>query len=111
MQVMSLFLDARIPVVFGSDASEALPGDALLVEGAADGFVAGDAHVAGCSCCAGRSGAARALSGLFMDRARGQRPFFGRVLAVCASEKGRESVCAAVAMDVLASTWFKLGLG
>jgi hypothetical protein len=104
---MSRFLDARIPVVFASEASETVAGDAVLVEGAADGFEAGSAHVAGCSCCTGRSSAARALSALFIDRARGRRAFFGRVVVVCATQAGRDSVCAALAEDVLVSGWFR----
>jgi hypothetical protein len=115
MQVMVRFLDARIPVVFVSGLSEAGAEDALLVEGegpAPDGmavarFVVGGDHALACACCTGRSGAARALSELFLGRARGQGAFFKRVCVVSASVEGRDAVVEALGGDVLASGWFR----
>jgi hypothetical protein len=117
MQAMSLFLDARIPVVFVADPSEVGPDDALLLEGerpvpegvALARFVVGGEHAPACACCTGRSAAARALSELFLARARGQGAYFKRVCVVCASVEGREAVAAALTLDVLASGWFRAG--
>ena len=114
MQVMTRFLDARLPVVFVSDRAAAMAEDALLVEG--DGqvrpleahFTAAEVHAAGCSCCVGRSSAARALSALFLARARGTGALFPRVAAIVTSAAGRQAIADALANDVLASQWFKL---
>ncbi len=117
MQAMPLFLDARIPVVFAADLSEVGPDDALLLEGdvpapkgaAFARFVVGGEHAPSCACCTGRSGAARALSELFLARARGQGVFFKRVCVVSPSAEGRDGVVAALSGDVLAAGWFKEG--
>jgi len=114
---MSLFLDARIPVVFVADLFEAGPADALLLEGDAPApqgalvarFVLGANHARGCSCCTGRSGAARALSDLFLARARGKAALFSRVCVVSASVDGRNAVMEALVEDVLASGRFRVG--
>ena len=112
---MARFLDARIPVVFVPDAASAMPDDALLLEGAGAGarrlearFTADPTHVAGCSCCTGRSSAARALSILFLARARGSDTPFSRVAVATASQAGEQAVKEALANDVLASQWFRL---
>jgi hypothetical protein len=117
MQGMSLFLDARIPVVFVADLAEVGAGDALLVEcdaPAPEGalvarFTAGGDHGLACACCTGRSAAARALSDLFLARARGQAVFFKRVCVVSRSAEGRDAVMEALIGDVLASGWFRAG--
>jgi len=117
MQAMSLFLDGRIPVVFVSDPSDTGTEDVLLLEGdapAPDGalvarFTAGGDHALTCSCCTGRSPAARALSDLFLARARGQAAFFRRVCVVSRSAEGRDAVIRALSGDVLASGWFRAG--
>jgi hypothetical protein len=114
---MTRFLDARIPVVFATDPSEAAPDDALLLEADAPApqgalaarFAAGADHAPACACCTGRSAAARALSDLFLARARGQAPFFKRVCVVSASAEGRDAVMEALTGDVLASGWFRVG--
>ena len=96
MPEMSLFLDARVPVLLDGDPAE---GDAVLAEAgcalphgtapAAWFEPQPDLHRPGCACCAGRSPAAMALAGLFAARARGGVPFFRRVVAVAATEAGR----------------------
>jgi hypothetical protein len=114
---MTRFLDARIPVVFVSDPSEAGAQDALLLEGDAQApegalvarFTAGGDHALTCACCTGRSGAARALSDMFVARARGQAAFFRRVCVVSRSAEGRDAVMEALSGDVLASGWFRAG--
>jgi hypothetical protein len=102
--------DLRIPVVFG-DLSEAGAQDAVLAEGdvpgAAAHFVPGSGHAPGCACCAARGEAGRALAWLLHARARGQIPFFTRVIAVVATEAGRADVCSALVSDPIAATCFK----
>jgi hypothetical protein len=109
-----MFIDARVPVLFGS-VEDARPDDALLIDGDAEapaGHVvarlSGDgsaAHVAGCVCCVPRSAAGSALAGLFLARGRGEVAFFRRVMVVTGD---RGAIMEAVAGDVLASGWFRL---
>lgn len=70
---MAIFLDARIPVVFG-----ATPGanDAVLVPDTT--WEA--AHPVACACCVGRGPAVQALDQLFLDRVKGLVPWFTRVV-------------------------------
>ena len=68
---MALFIDARIPVVFGAEAGE---GDASFAPSAQP------AHPVGCTCCAARSEDALALDRLFLARVRGEVPWFRRVV-------------------------------
>jgi hypothetical protein len=70
---MTLFIDARIPVVFGVE-----PGgtDAILLTDAAWQ----QAHPIGCACCVARGPAAGALDQLFLDRVRGNVAWFTRVV-------------------------------
>lgn len=101
----------RIPVVFGG-APE--PGDILLL---ADGVPAPHGwpwtsvepapHWPGCACCPPRNQAARALSRLFLARARGQVSFFRRV-RVQMNEDGLEIVRQALEHDVMAAARFRL---
>lgn len=109
-----MFIDARVPVLFGS-VDDAGPDDALLIDGdmeAPAGRVvarlSGDgpaAHVAGCVCCVPRSAAGSALAGLFLARGRGDVAFFRRVVVVTGDQDG---IVDAVADDVLASGWFRM---
>jgi hypothetical protein len=114
---MALFLDARVPVRFGS-VSDATDGSALLIEGdapAPDGeavarftnAAAAGLHPPGCPCCVTRSPAAVALATLFLARARGERAFFRAVVAVCSTPEGREAVRTALEADPLVSAWFR----
>jgi hypothetical protein len=115
---MSRFLDARIPLVFAEPA-QAGPEDALLIEGggAAEGAIARfevaltPYHPAGCVCCAPRNVAGQALSRLLLARARGEIPFFRRVVAVVGTDPGRQAVLAALEADPIASGCFRLSVG
>ncbi len=108
--------DLRIPVIFGR-ADHAGPDDALLAEGghpqAAMSFTASaaDGHAPGCSCCAPRSEAARALASLVQARARGEVPFFRRVVACTATEAGRAALEAALAGDAVVASCYSTGDG
>jgi hypothetical protein len=112
---MAWAIDARIPVRLGALA-DAADDDAVLVEGSlpacahpAERFdPAPPGHAPGCACCVPRSGAARALDRLFQRRARGEGPFFRRVLAVTATPEGDVEVSSALRDDNLASARFRL---
>ncbi len=97
---MALMVDARIGVVFGR-ASERQEGDVVLTEG-----LAGVGHLAGCACCMSRTAAADALSRLFLRRARGEVPFFRRVL-IDVDEVGKDAVRAALQSDPIVSARFR----
>jgi len=64
-------------------------------------------HAMGCVCCAGRSPAAQALDQLFQRRARGQCPWFDRVLALVRSPAGAAMLADALAEDVLTRARFR----
>jgi hypothetical protein len=108
-------LDARIPLVFGR-VEDAGPDDAVLMEGDDPVAVAGAVvriapaavadHAPGCACCLPRPPVAAALGGLFLARARGEVPFFRRVVAVVADDA---PIRAAIAGDPLVSGRFRLG--
>jgi len=116
-----MFIDARVPVLFGP-LEQAGPDDALLIEGdmaTPEGRVVArlsvdarpihaaadmQAHAAGCVCCVPRSAAGAALAGLFLARGRGDVAYFRRVWVVTTDEA---AIRAAVEDDILASTWFK----
>lgn len=113
---MALFLDARVPVVFGG-VEDAAADDALLVEGDLavavdrpvarfDPVIAG--HAIGCACCVPRGAAATALAGLFVARARGAVPFFRRVVVVPRDENGTAAVREALAGDPLTAGRFRI---
>jgi hypothetical protein len=111
---MNRFLDARIPLVFGS-AADAGPEDALLLEGQG-GPAAGRAwfeadlttgHPLGCSCCLPRNGAGKALGQLLLDRGRGTGPFFRRVIVAVSTDEGRQQVLSALENDPLASVCYR----
>lgn len=110
-----MYIDARIPIVFGS-LEQAGPEDALLIDGdapAPEGRVVArlsgsDApiHAPGCLCCVPRSQAGSALASLFLARGRGDVAFFRRVVAVT---EDRTAILSALQDDILASGWFRLG--
>ena len=91
-----MFIDARIPVVFGIPPQES---DAFLVP---DTMAPG--HPAGCACCIVRGPAAAAFDRLFLDRVRGTVPWFTRVVVA----QDDLAVRATVATDPVVSTRFRL---
>src|SRR5271166_3685784 len=120
---MTLFLDARIPVRFGSP-DEAGPDDALLTvtDGRGPGAAGGQgvptvgfclpeadgAHPAACLCCLPRGPVAEALGRLFLARVRGEVPFFTAVLAVPRDARGEAAIREAVRDDPLLSARYRL---
>ncbi|MBN8890536.1 MAG: hypothetical protein BGP12_06300 [Rhodospirillales bacterium 70-18] len=113
---MTLFVDARVPVVFGP-AELAGPEDALLLEagqaapagaGPAVAWLAARAasHAVGCACCVPRGAVATALGGLFLARARGEVGFFRRVVAAVSDPA---AVRSALAEDRLLAGRFRPG--
>jgi hypothetical protein len=107
---MTRFVDARIPVVFGAPGAAGAE-DVVLLEGEGAGparwthVAAG--HPAGCACCKPRGAAAEALGRLFLARARGEVPFFRRVVA-SGSPDAQAALAEAVANDPVASAYFRL---
>ena len=93
---MTLFLDARIPVVFGAEPGRQ---DAVFVP---EGTVT---HPAGCACCITRSPNAAALDKLFLQRVRSEVPWFTRVVVAADDPALRE----AVMTDPILSARFRLG--
>ncbi len=96
---MTLFIDARIPVVF----DEAL--------GAKDACLApdptwSDLHPIVCACCGGRSPAAQAMDKLFLARVRGSIPWFSRLVV---DKTGEAAVRVALTEDAVVSARFRLG--
>ena len=92
---MALFLDMRIPVVFGVAAGE---GDvAYIPSGSAP-------HPAGCACCVARSDDAVALDRLFLARVRGDVSWFRRVAVAIEDPALR----AALATDPVLSARFRV---
>jgi hypothetical protein len=110
-----VFIDARIPVIFGM-AADAGPNDALLCEGEGapaagrDWFLPDMApgHPADCACCTPRNGAGQALARLMLARGRGTGMFFNRVIVVALTEGGRATACQALASDPIASACFRV---
>jgi hypothetical protein len=100
---MPIFVDARIQVVF-AEAASAGPDDALLV---ADDAPERPGHAAGCTCCAPRGAVAEALSRLFLARARGEAPFFRRVV-VAAGPEAETRVRAALDRDAFLAGRYRL---
>lgn len=76
---MALFIDARIPVVFGVPAG---PGDALLTPDPSWETE----HPIACACCEARGPAAMGLDRLFLARVRNTIPWFSRVVVPAAGE-------------------------
>ena len=63
-------------------------------------------HAPGCACCLPRPPVAAALGGLFLARARGEVPFFRRVVVVVADDV---QIRTEIAGDPLVSGRFRLG--
>ena len=95
---MTRFIDARIPVVFGT-----APGakDAVLTPDA--DWAA--AHPIACACCVSRGPAAHAMDQLFLDRVRGNLPWFDRLVVDPAAET---AVREALEADSVVSARFRL---
>ena len=89
-------MDARIPVVFGAEPG---PSDAVLPP------LPGSVHPAGCGCCTIRSQAAAALDRLFLQRVRGEVPWFTRVVLPFPDP----AVLAALRTDPVLSMRYRLG--
>lgn len=108
--------DPRLPVVVGeadgpTDAAYLLEGSGAAPAEAAPlaRFVPdGASHLAGCRCCGGRSGAARALDALFLARARGEAKLFGVVVALVQTDAGRDALVAALEEDRVVRARFRL---
>jgi hypothetical protein len=96
---MALFIDARIPVVFGETPRAK---DAVLATDA----TWGGAHPIACACCVGRGPAAQAMDQLFLDRVRGSIPWFSRLVV---DPVGEAAVRKALAEDAVVSARFRLG--
>jgi len=95
---MALFIDARIPIVFGDCAGDS---DAVLTP---DPSWETTVHTPGCACCAPRGAVAVALDRLFQARVRGTVPWFDRVVAPRSAEA---AVRAAVTADPLTAARFR----
>jgi hypothetical protein len=93
--------DIRVPVVAGA-ATAAGRGDVVQPwsgEGATH-------HAAGCTCCRPRPPLAAALAHLFVARARGEMPFFVRVVVPCPPDREAE-LAAALAADPMTAARFR----
>jgi len=111
-------IDARIPVTFA--ARDAAPNAAFLIEGdrptpanrPAARFrlpPAQAAHPPACACCAPAGPAADALRMLFLQRARGDVPFFTSVVAILENAAAEAAVRAALADDPVVAARYRLG--
>jgi hypothetical protein len=96
---MALFVDARIPVVFGAAPGEA---DAVLLP--SEGEVCAPTHPSGCACCVARGPVTVRLDRLFLDRVRGTIPWFTRVVVPTDDPAIRD----AITTDPLLSARFRL---
>ena len=113
--MMTLFVDARVPVLIGP-AELAGPESAVLAEGRdpAEGGGAFRAAGSGCRpyrwlcvlCPAGP--VSDALNQLFLARARGEVSFFRAVVAVPATEAGAAAIRQALAEDPVTMARFRL---
>ena len=92
---MALFVDARIPVVFGVEPRAQ---DAVFTR------AEGAGHVAGCACCVARSPDAAGLDRLFLQRVRGEVAWFTRVVVPTSDPALRE----AIQTDPVLSARFRL---
>ncbi len=90
----------RVPVLAGDPA---LAGPDDVVQAVPPGA---GRHRIGCACCITRAPLAEALSKLFFARARGEIPFFARVIVP--SEPAQEaSLAAALAADPVTAARFR----
>jgi hypothetical protein len=111
-------IDARVPVRFaspgqGAEASAWLAqGDAPVPTGAVLARFSLPPslpeHPPGCACCVPRGPVARALSDLFLARARGEVAFFREVLAVVQDAAGEAAIRDALARDPVLQARFRL---
>ncbi|MBV9786329.1 MAG: hypothetical protein JO264_21215 [Acidisphaera sp.] len=114
---MTFSRDDRVSIGFAATDRAAPPGCAWLIEGQADapgpgpvarfGGSTAERHAFGCACCAGRDDVAQALGGLFIARASGAVPWFGRVLALTGAA-GEAAIRRALRQDRLVSARFRL---
>jgi hypothetical protein len=115
---MTWSLDARTPVRLLAHAAEAPPGAAVLAEDGAPLPAAparveryatpvATAHPIGCACCQPRSPAAIALDRLFLARMRGETPWFKEIVALAATDVGRQAVTAALEGDSVTLARFR----
>ena len=91
-----MFVDARIPVVFG------------IPPGPLDAVIAGSAeaaHPLGCACCLARGPAAALFDELFLARVHGRRPWFTRVVVPAEDA----AIRATVLHDQVVASRFRLG--
>lgn len=100
-------IDARIPLVIGPVPPG--PADHVVTEGTDFDCPASATHDPACACCVGRSPVAGLLGGLFFARARGEVPFFRRLVVSCASAAGRAAVVAALSDDPVVSGCYRPG--
>jgi len=108
---MTWAIDARVPVTVlpeGAPFPDGKPAAWLgevTPEGAVTQAMPGAAHPVACACCGGRSPVGEALGVLFQARARGDVPWFDRVLVSPALEA---ELRAALREDILAAARFRL---
>jgi hypothetical protein len=96
--------DMRVPVWTG-DAALAESADVVQPMPSAAGGHA-PRHTIACACCPPRAPLAQALTKLFFARARGEIPFFSRVIV--SSDPGQEAfVAAALAADPVTAARFR----
>jgi len=111
--MVTMFLDARVPVRFGVIDPEAV---ALVADGLPDPPAravwrftperASLGHVPGCACCAPRGAAAEALRRLFLARARGEVAFFSSV-SVFAAPATEALIRDLLRDDPMVAAWFR----
>ena len=90
-----MFVDARIPVVFGVQPG---PGDHAWRP------QPDVPHPAGCACCVARSPLAAGLDLLFLQRVRGEIPWFSRVVIT----QDDPALRSAIASDPVLTARFRL---
>jgi hypothetical protein len=99
--------DTRIPVRLGTAAS-AGPRSHVLSAADLPKPSALQRHTFGCTCCAPRTGLARALARLFLALVRGEVPFFEEIIVV--GDFDADALAAAIAEDVVAAARFRMML-
>ena len=99
---MTRMIDARVPVAFGTHTTA--QADDIILQ---DGLAPAAGHPVACACCPVRTPAAEALGQLFAQRARGETPFFRRVLVIGGPEH-QTAVRVALDCDPVVSARFRL---
>jgi len=79
------------------------PGVAVPGRGTVERIAARPAHASGCACCTPRAALAEALHRLFIRRARGEVPFFQRIVVAAAPDALRSALA-----DPLVAQRFRL---